>query len=223
MAEPTVTRGHGLLESFLASKRARMAERLIPASYRTGRILDVGCGSYPYFLSRVMFAAKVGVDKVIPASGQLDAPIDPSIHLMSFDIAQSDTLPLHDQTVDVVTMLAVFEHIRKDRLVTLLNEVERVLRPGGIFVMTTPSGWTGPILSVLTVLGMVSKVEIDEHQDSYSAKAIRGIIAQTRLAPMAAEYGYFELGMNIWARISKPVAAPAEKWAQTPAATPART
>jgi SAM-dependent methyltransferase len=206
-----VTRGHGLLEQFLARQRARVAERLIPPAYRTGRILDVGCGSFPYFLSRTSFAAKVGIDKVVPADGQAqNSPVDPALRLMSFDIAQQDVLPLRDQTVDVVTMLAVFEHLRVDRLVNVLNEVERVLKPGGLYIMTTPAGWTDPILHLLKHVRMVSDVEIDEHQDSYSVKMIRGILARTRLGGAAAEFGYFELGMNIWARVHKPVAPPAE-------------
>jgi SAM-dependent methyltransferase len=203
VTQSSVTRGHGLLERFLAKRRAARAERLIPPAYRTGCILDIGCGSWPYFLSRTAFAAKIGVDKVVRADRQ--AGVAPGIRLVSFDVHENDALPLNDGAVDVVTMLAVFEHIRVDRLTVLLNEVERVLKPGGVFVMTTPSGWTGPILEALKRLKMVSADEINEHQDSYSLAKIRAVLAGTRLAGMPAEFGYFELGMNIWARVSKPV------------------
>ena len=59
-----VTRGHGLLERFLARKRACMANQLIPSHLRNGRILDIGCGSFPYFLLNTVFTEKCGLDKI---------------------------------------------------------------------------------------------------------------------------------------------------------------
>lgn len=65
-------------------------------------------------------------------------------------------------------MLAVFEHIEVNALAKLLVEVLRILKPGGIFIMTTPAGWTGGLLSFLANINMVSREEIDEHKDAYS-------------------------------------------------------
>ena len=111
--------------------------------------------------------------------------------------------PLADNFFDVVTMLAVFEHIRVDRLTWLITEIHRVLKPGGVYVMTTPSGWTGPILTGLKIAGLVSKEEIDEHEDSYSAKKVRAIMAHTPFQPANVRIGYFELGMNLWMQARK--------------------
>ena len=58
------TRGNGLLERFLAKKRARTADKLVPNNLRGGRILDIGCGNFPYFLSNTNFKEKYGVDKL---------------------------------------------------------------------------------------------------------------------------------------------------------------
>ena len=71
------TRGSGLLEPFLARLRARKANRLIPAHLRSGRILDVGCGSFPYFLSHTEFAEKFALDQ---AQRPAEAPsgVDPA-------------------------------------------------------------------------------------------------------------------------------------------------
>jgi hypothetical protein len=43
MSKTRITRGFGLLEGFLASKRAQMADRLIPGDLRNGKILDICC------------------------------------------------------------------------------------------------------------------------------------------------------------------------------------
>lgn len=182
-----------------------MADRLIPLDHRHGRILDIGCGSYPYFLARTHFAEKVGIDKVVPIG---DFPqgqdIDASIRLMSFDLEHDHQLPLDTMSVDVVTMLAVLEHIQYDRLVNVLNEAERVLRPGGLLIMTTPAGWTAPILTILKWLRLVSAIEIDEHQDAYSQRKIRALLATTRLADMPTRYQFFECWMNLCVCVTKP-------------------
>lgn len=57
MGGSSVTRGHGVLEPLLAKLRAKKANALIPEPARAGRILDVGCGSFPFFLSGTRFRA----------------------------------------------------------------------------------------------------------------------------------------------------------------------
>jgi SAM-dependent methyltransferase len=196
----SVTRGSGLLESWLARRRATMAERLIPDGARRGAILDIGCGTYPYFLTRTRFARKVGLDRhageLAPAVGVPGEPPRPTLH--SFDLDKEDRLPMDGGTFDVVTMLAVFEHIQPDRLPGVLAEVHRVLRQDGRLVLTTPAGWTGPILWSLSRVGLVSSEEIEEHQGSYSRRAIRSVFEGTPFGVEALEFGSFELGMNTW-------------------------
>ena len=66
-----VTRGSGYLEKFLAKKRLQMANKLIPTSFRQGKILDIGCGSYPYFLLNTPFRKKYGIDPHV-STGEID-------------------------------------------------------------------------------------------------------------------------------------------------------
>lgn len=195
-----VTRGHGLLEAFLSKLRARQANALIRPEHRRGRVLDVGCGSFPFFLSTTRFAEKYGIDKMVADGG---AGRTAGVQLASHDFYKVDRLPFPDNHFDVVTMLAVFEHIRVDRLTLLLSDIHRVLKPAGSYIMTTPSGWTGPVLTTLKVARLVSSEEIDEHEDSYSAAKIRAIMARTPFQPQKTQIGYFELGMNVWLRAEK--------------------
>lgn len=202
MSSDRVTRGHGLLEPTLAKLRAAKANSLIPGDRRGGRILDVGCGSYPFFLIGTDFAEKFGLDKMVdpalPPQGLPD-----NVKLTHIDVYKADALPFESGMFDVVTMLAVFEHIKVDTLKRLISDIHRVLKPGGVYIMTTPSGWTGPILDALKLLRMVSPEEIDEHEDSYSVKKIRAIMQHTPFAPDRTRYGYFELGMNVWMQATK--------------------
>jgi len=82
------TRGHGALEGYLARRRARKANQLIPSESRSGRLLDIGCGSYPYFLATTRFAEKWGVDQVFEAEARLQLGTE-HVNLLPFD-AQHD-------------------------------------------------------------------------------------------------------------------------------------
>src|SRR5687768_5097855 len=120
------TRGRGVLEPFLARQRARQANRLIPDRLRSGRILDIGCGSFPYFLAHTSFQEKYAIDQQPPAGDG-----SPDIRWHTLDLNSAPDLPFEDQYFSVVTMLAVVEHLDPASLVLLLCEIRRVLVPGG--------------------------------------------------------------------------------------------
>jgi len=189
-----VTRGHGLLEGFLARQRARQADSLIPGDARTGRILDIGCGSYPAFLRNTQFAERYGLDRVA-----LTDVGGAGITLVEHDITDGTGLPFESSFFDVVTMLAVFEHIESNSLRGLLLEIRRVLRPGGIYVMTTPVRWTEGILKVMSRLTLVSHEEVGEHKAQYSHREVIALLLEAGYDRSNIGQGTFELGLNLWA------------------------
>lgn len=187
------TRGSGLLEGFLARKRAQQANRLIPPELRAGRILDVGCGSYPYFLSHTSFQEKLAIDRQQPA----EAPAGIDWHAL--DLNREPELPFEDGHVDVVTMLAVIEHLDPDGLDGLLAEVHRVLKPGGRLIVTTPAAWSDPLLRWMARFGLVSAEEIDEHAFAYTHSLIAWYFGRAAFRRDGVRFGYFEMWLNLWA------------------------
>lgn len=203
-----VTRGDGMLERFLAQRRARMADRLIPPGHRAGRILDIGCGRYPFFLSTTDFAERFGIDKLagngaLPGDGSAPAPPGNAITLVHHDLEAEPALPFGTDSFDVVTMLAVFEHLEPAVLRRTLAEVRRTLRPGGVYVMTTPAAWTAGLLRIIARLGLVSAEEIDEHKDAYTHRRIAGFLEEAGFAREGMRFGSFECRMNLWATARK--------------------
>ena len=204
MNKQSVTRGYGLLENMLSKFRGRRADALIHDSSRRGRLLDIGCGKKPYFLLNVEFESKFGIDKWNAEEERSWAEfIDEQLILFNFDIFSNDYLPFDSEYFDVVTMLAVFEHIEKERIGGLVSEVRRILKPNGVFILVVPVWWTDPILKGFAKIGLLSKIEIEDHKDVYSPKQIKNILAKGHFKIDKIETGYFEMFMNIWVRATK--------------------
>jgi SAM-dependent methyltransferase len=189
----SVTRGYGLLEPLLAQLRARQANKLIPPGLRHGRVLDIGCGSDPYFLAHTSFKEKFAID-------QLPARDDrPDITWYTVDLDSDTTLPFQARYFNVITMLAVVEHLNPEMLRELFRECHRVLRKDGMVVLTTPAAWSDRILKVMARLKLVSKEEIDDHVYAYTLPLLGWYFGAAGFSMHKLKFGYFEFGLNMWA------------------------
>lgn len=184
------TRGNGLLESFLAKRRTAKATYLLKNATK-GKILDIGCGSYPYFLLNANFQEKYGIDPSLK-----NLKID-NLNLQRADVTKQK-LPFKDDFFDAVTMLAVFEHIEHDKLQKLIKEINRVLIKGGVLVITTPAPWADKLLHQMAKVSLISSEEIHEHKHNHHKEKIEGIIESGGFAKRNIHSGFFEFGMNMW-------------------------
>lgn len=92
-----------------------------------GEVLDLGAGPAPYApLYEEYFSRAVTVD--VPASPQDVSGVDV--------IASADDLPFEDARFDCVVCTEVLEHCARPR--QAMNEMARVLKPGGVVLLTTP-------------------------------------------------------------------------------------
>ena len=197
------TRGRGRLENYLAQRRVAKANALVPWKLRKGRVLDIGCGFFPYFLTKTDFLEKYGLDKGIDKELRAELKKRHDLALIDVDLECSARMPFAADFFDVVTMLAVLEHIEPARVLLIVREIERILKPGGVFIMTTPAKCTKGLLKYLAQMGMVSQIEINEHKTSYSRKQVRALLEEGGFSKASVRLGYFELFMNIWARARK--------------------
>jgi SAM-dependent methyltransferase len=196
------TRGFGLLESFLARRRGNLAKSLIPLAARKGKILDIGCGTFPSFLLSLRCQEKFAVDRYDPSSFD-NLPGGDVISYHQVDIEKADRLPFDRDFFDIVTMLAVVEHLQPECAKRVVAEIFRILKTGGICILTTPAPWTKDLLRVLSFVRLVSPDEIAEHKSAYSHADMRAVLAACGFNTRRLRFGAFELQMNLWAVAKK--------------------
>lgn len=99
-----------------------------------GDLLEVGCGEGRGISLLTSYVTSYSaIDKIADAIEQLRTQY-PSAHLTAGNLPP---LPYDDGSFDSVVSFQVIEHIRDDR--RFLEEIHRVLRPGGVALVTTPN------------------------------------------------------------------------------------
>ncbi len=180
------------LEPILRWFRLRKVTSQIPHG---ARLLDVGCGRSARFLKTVesQISYGVGIDfKVVPLR---------TAKLETIQTHLDQQLPFADSSFDVVTMLAVLEHIEHEK--SILSEIRRVLRQDGKLVLTVPSVWAQPVLEFLSFkLKIVDEMEIKDHKRYYNRKILRQVLVD-EIGFRNFQHHYFQLWMNNFCAVVK--------------------
>lgn len=186
-----------LLEPIL--RRLRI-QRILPyiRQWKECALLDLGCGAGFALLKALSHFVERGVG--------IDGDVEELQwgNIRTYRIRLEKVLPFENGSFDIVTMLAVLEHL--DHPVEILKEVRRVLRPGGILLLTTPTPRAKPVLEFLSYrLHLVSEKEIRDHKRYYDGPMIRDCLARADLHMVA--HKYFQFGFNNFA-VAKNIISP---------------
>lgn len=163
-------RGRGLQSKWHHLKFARVRAELPPS----GRLLDVACGPGTFLGTLPAGLTCLGLDI---AKAQIDyAQGHYAGAGRSFSLMAPGELPVAAESIDVVTIVELIEHISMAEATRLLTECRRVLRPGGKLVLTTPNyACLWPLLEYLT--NRVGKVTYeDQHITKYRAQSLRALL-----------------------------------------------
>lgn len=114
--------------------RYEFAARFLKAE---ATVLDLGCGcGYgSAHLAEAPFRTVVGVDRSEEATAYARKRYD--LARLSFVTASATELPVKPDSVDAVVAMEMIEHVADAEAV--LREVNRVLKRGGVFVVSTPN------------------------------------------------------------------------------------
>src|SRR3989338_3711064 len=120
----------------LASRSYALHQVCNYCGQRSSVILEVGCSSgfmLRSLLNHFPSAFVMGSDVVDGPLKQLAAAL-PHLPLLRFDLVHC---PLPDNSIDIVIMLNVLEHIENDK--AAMNQVYRILKSGGVAIIEVPA------------------------------------------------------------------------------------
>lgn len=177
--------GEPFLESVFSALRFRKIIGNIP---KDSKILDMGCGYNANLLKRIYgknceyTGVDVSVNKGLNSS---------RVILIEHDL--NGALPFLNDTFDTVVSLANLEHLQNPEAVS--KEIYRVLKPGGTFLLTTPSIYAKPVLEFLSFkLHLVSEDEIMDHKNYFDKQSLSNICKKAGF--LHVQHNYFQLFMN---------------------------
>ncbi len=185
--------------SDLASHQARyLADlRLIESLAPAGKILEVG--SAPCHMTALLSLAGhpvVGVDvdpgRVADLIGKLGLDVRPC------DI-EREPLPFADGAFGCVMLCETFEHLRIDPAF-VLSEINRVMAPGAVLVLTTPNVYSLPSLvrfltgrsvaDPVTEFGKLRQLGHMGHVREYAAAEVRRFLEASGMAVLSVDWRF---------------------------------
>jgi SAM-dependent methyltransferase len=172
------------LDRHLQRRRIAVASRWVPAG---ARVLDVGCADGS--LLRSVCAAGgsgVGLDPVVPTSW-VGGACELRIGLFP------DAIHVDDGPFDVITALAVFEHVEPHDHRRWVEACRDLLAPAGRLIITVPSAAVDPILDVLRAVRLVDGMALKEHH-GFRARDTSGIFTGEWFT--VRHHRRFQLGLN---------------------------
>ena len=177
--------GERRLDALLAALRRRRVDPHV----KPGTILvDLGCGHAGSLLKAYSNTIAHGIGFDVTVGHPPAANVE--LHAQAVDTP----LPLSDSSVDVVSCLAVIEHVEQPDV--LVAEARRILKAGGVLVVTTPAAQAKPILEVISVrLQMIDPTEILDHKRYYRPATLRAQLEQAGFGDI--KVNRFEFGLNL--------------------------
>jgi 2-polyprenyl-3-methyl-5-hydroxy-6-metoxy-1,4-benzoquinol methylase len=155
-------------DKFIQSLRYRRVVHLIP---KGSVVLDCGCGNGEFLrYAHKRIARGYGIDTVKGdfAGGETGT-------FMEGDLDQK--IPAEDGSFDVVTGLAVLEHLNHP--VVFIEEIFRILKTGGCCVLTTPSPRAKLVLELLAYkIRIISEKDIKDHKTYFNREELRRLFGK---------------------------------------------
>ncbi|OGA37299.1 MAG: hypothetical protein A3G80_10510 [Betaproteobacteria bacterium RIFCSPLOWO2_12_FULL_62_13b] len=181
-----------VIDRALQRRRIAKAKPYIPHG---ASVLDVGCGDGALFKQlKGQIGRGVGIDPALASSERTD-----SRWLISgrFPADVPDAGPY-----DVITMLAVVEHLSAEEQRRLAAACARLLKPGGCLIITVPSRLVDPLLRLLKFMRVLDGMCLDDHH-GFEARETPSLFCGGGLELVKHEI--FQLGLNNLFVFQRPV------------------
>ncbi|WP_263785005.1 class I SAM-dependent methyltransferase [Salinibacter grassmerensis] len=134
------------------------------------RVIDIGCG-YGIYLKELKERGYEKIKGVDVSSEQVEAAKKNGLKNIQRKQALSFLEEEKDESVDVVLMIDIIEHMNKEKTFSVMDEVCRVLRKGGKCIIHVPNAQG--------IFGMRVRYGDLTHERAFSPKSIRQLLRTT--------------------------------------------
>jgi 2-polyprenyl-3-methyl-5-hydroxy-6-metoxy-1,4-benzoquinol methylase len=170
------------LDYVIQSLRIRKALPYIPIG---SDVLDIGCADGALFkMAGNKLRQGVGVDPGIDRE-----IVSPNYRLIPGTFPENIPLNLN---FDVITMLAVFEHLTLDNQTNIVRAIPTYLRGNGIVIMTIPSPQVDKILEWLKMVRLIDGMNLEEHH-GFNVQQVYQIMGTNFVL---SHFEKFQFGLN---------------------------
>jgi ubiquinone/menaquinone biosynthesis C-methylase UbiE len=175
-----------LFEPLLKVIRFQTVKNWIP---KGGILVDIGCGDSSFILNKTCHYMDfcIGVDE------NVSPEIIGNVQLVQHDLKK--TIPIESDLAHVVTMLASLEHMKFPQ--AIVQEVYRILQPGGVCLLTVPSPIAKPFLDLFSWLKLVDPHMIEQHHSYFSKKELRDMFSSARFRQISVNYSFFSFHLRL--------------------------
>ena len=155
-------------------------EPLLPLA--GAEILELGCGNGETSRAIATADPTASVTALEVDAVQHEANLaGPQLPNLRFDLGGAERIPAGDESFDIVLMIKSLHHVAVDDLERAMQEVRRVLRPGGIVYIAEPV-FSG-------ALNEITRIFHDEEQQRLAAfAAIKNSVVKGRMTLIAEKF-----------------------------------
>ena len=169
------------IEPIFQSFRINKIKQFFPIETSDKVLVDLGCD----FEQTVLKAFAPEFKKVIGVDIVAKPEKYSNIEIINANLEKK--LPLKNNSADVVTMLAVLEHLKYPEVA--LSEASRILKKGGLLLLTVPAAQSEPVLEFLANVGIIRREMIDQHENYFTHR---------RLKRITLEAGFGSVSIQSW-------------------------
>jgi len=175
-----------LLEPILRKLRIQKIIHHIPGNCA---LCDFGCGANLHLLNTLKSYIRLGIGLDL----KLKPFDDTKIKLIQCNLDKE--IPLKSDTIDIITSLAVLEHLNNP--LKNLTEAHRILKKGGILILTTPAPISKKILEFMTFkLCILSIDTVGEHKHYFNKRNLKEMLICAGFEEGRIKIKSFQIGFN---------------------------
>lgn len=183
---------YSLLDNVIFSRRKKQVISKLPRGKQV--ITDFGSGYDCRLLLEILNELPDATGIAIDTEFHAELYNEKRLRLVHGDLNNHITT-IEDSSVDVALSLAVLEHLERPDV--FASEVYRLLRPGGVLLLTTPGPTSKPLLEFLAYnLKVIDEHEIRDHKHYFSSEDLIETFSKAGFKKENIEAKTFLLGMN---------------------------